>query len=315
MYNKIYINNQLKIIENYGGKMDKINTILKNIPEWSGIHGITYEPLNGGLSNITYKVKVNNKFYVLRVNGNQNEYLDLSREEEQQAIIKASKLGIAPGVFPTADKKNLLITEFIEGKSLAIEEMHNTDLIKKVTSTLLKIHSLKGIERDCSPFDLIRKYLRGAQDLKVIFPDNLYKHLKDMERIELSRSKDKENINKYCHNDYHTGYNMILNDEKLTIIDWELSGIGDVFFDLATISSDNRFSMEEDIVLLKSYFGVFDKEQLIILNDMKFICMLREVAWALMHSGMDIERISHNMNYYEFAKNVLDRLDQGIATL
>ncbi|SHJ13737.1 Thiamine kinase [Clostridium cavendishii DSM 21758] len=295
--------------------MNNINAALKNIPEWRDIDGITYEPLNGGLSNVTYKVKVNNKFYVLRINGNQNEYLDLSREEEQNAIIKASRLGIAPSVLSTIDKKNFLITEFIEGKPLKSEEIHNTCLIEKVTSTLQKIHSLKGIERKCSPFDLIRKYLSGAQDLKVTFPDNLYTHLKRMEKIELQRSKDKENINKYCHNDYHTGYNMLLNKEKLTVIDWELSGIGDVFFDLATISSDNRFSIEEDKILLKSYFGVFDKEQLSILNDMKFICMLREVAWALIHEGMDIERVNHNMNYYEFAKGVLDRLYQGIVTL
>lgn len=295
--------------------MNNINIILKSIPKWSGIEGITYEPLNGGLSNVTYKVKVDNKFYVLRINSNQNEYLDLSREEEQNAIIKASKLGIAPNVFSIANKKDVLITEFIEGKSIETEKMHNPDLIKKVTETLLKIHSLKGIERKSSPFDLIRGYLNGAQDLKVVVPDRLYKHLERMEKIELQRSKDKENINKYCHNDYHTPYNMILNEEKLTIIDWELSGIGDVFFDLATISSDNRFSIEEDKILLESYFGVFDKEQLNTLNDMKFICMLREIAWALMHEGMDIERVNFNMNYYEFANYVLDRLDQGLVTL
>ncbi|MGG7078595.1 phosphotransferase [Clostridium sardiniense] len=295
--------------------MDNIDIILKNIPKWSGIEGITYEPLNGGLSNVTYKVKVDNKFYVLRINSNQNEYLDLSREEEQNAIIEASKLGIAPNVFSTANKKDFLITEFIEGKSIETEKMHNPELIKNVTETLLKIHSLKGIERKSSPFDLIRGYLNGAQELKVVFPDRLYKYLERMEKIELQRSKDKENINKYCHNDYHTAYNMILNEEKLTVIDWELSGIGDVFFDLATISSDNRFSIEEDKILLESYFGVFDKEKLNTLNDMKFICMLREIAWALMHEGMNIERVNFNMNYYEFANHVLDRLNQGLVTL
>lgn len=295
--------------------MDNINIILRNIPEWRGIEGITYEPLNGGLSNVTYKVKVDDKFYVLRINNKQNEYLGLSREEEQNAIIEASKLGIAPDVFYTGNRKDFLITGFIEGRSIETEKMHNPDLIKKVTETLLKVHSLKGLERKCSPFDLIRKYLSGAKDLKVVFPDRLYKNLERMEKIELERSKDKENINKYCHNDYHTQYNMILNEEKLMVIDWELSGIGDVFFDLATISSDNRFNVEEDKILLENYFGAFHKEQLTTLNDMKFICMLREIAWALMHEGMNIERVNFNMNYYEFANYVLDRLDRGLVTL
>lgn len=108
-----------------------------------------------------------------------------------------------------------------------------------------------------------------------------------MDKIELLRSKDKENINKYCHNDY----------------------------DLATISSYNNFGIKKDIILLESYFGVFNKEHLNTLNDMKFICMLREVALALMHEGMNIKKINHNMNYYEFANYVLNKLNQGLVTL
>ncbi|MGL4571050.1 MAG: phosphotransferase [Clostridium sp.] len=295
--------------------MNNIDIVLKSIPEWSNVDEITYEPLNGGLTNVTYKVKVDNKFYVLRINGNQSEYIGLSRETEQDAIIEASKLGIAPTILLVKNRKDYLITEFIEGKSLEQEEVCNIEFIKKITETLIKIHSIKGVERKCSPFNLIRKYLSTAKDLKVNLPDNLHKYLVRMNEIEIKRSEDKENINKYCHNDYHSGYNMLLNGEKLIVIDWELSGIGDTFFDLATISSDNRFTIKEDIVLLESYFGVFEEAQLKILNDMKFICMLREIAWALMHEGMDVKKVNHNMNYYEFANYVLDRLDQGLVTL
>lgn len=74
---------------------------------------------------------MDNKFYVLRINSNQNEYLDLSREKEQDANIKASKLGLAPIIFSTRNKKDFLITEFIEGKSIETEKMHNPDLIKR----------------------------------------------------------------------------------------------------------------------------------------------------------------------------------------
>ncbi|MDZ5253639.1 hypothetical protein [Clostridium sp. LIBA-8841] len=34
-----------------------------------------------------------------------------------------------------------------------------------------------------------------------------------------------------------------------------------------------------------------------------------------MYEEIDIERINHNMNYYEFTKDVLDRLDWGIVTV
>lgn len=68
----------------------------------------------------------------------------------------------------------------------------------------------------------------------------------------------------------------------------------------------------DKIELLRSKFN---KVHLNTLNDMKFICMLRELAWALIHEGMNIEKINHNMNYYEFANYVLDRLDHSLVTL
>lgn len=42
-------------------KMNDIDRILKSIPEWNGINGITYEPLNGYLTNVTYKINVDKK--------------------------------------------------------------------------------------------------------------------------------------------------------------------------------------------------------------------------------------------------------------
>lgn len=72
---------------------------------------------------------------------------------------------------------------------------------------------------------------------------------------------------------------------------------------------------EKSKILLENYFGKFKKEQLSTLNEMKFVCMLREIAWALMHEGLKGEKINHNMNYYKFANEVLDKLEQGIITL
>lgn len=86
------------------------------------------------------------------------------------------------------------------------------------------------------------------------------------------------------------------------------------FFDLATISSDHGFTEQEDEILLNCYLGRVRQEDQNTLQDMKYVCMLREISWALLHEGLKIDRVNAEMNYYGFALDVLNRLEQGIVT-
>lgn len=292
-----------------------IKFIVKAIPELNNTNNISFEQLTGGLTNTTYKIDADCKSYVLRINGSQSDYLNLSRETESEVMLKTAELDISPKVIITENKSDYLITEFIDGRSLNIVETHNPNMIKKIASKLKEIHSIENIKRECSPFHLIRQYLNAAKKFNIVFPENIEKYLYEMRKIELNRSKDSIYTKKYCHNDYHTGHNLLLKDEKIYVIDWELSGIGDVFFDLATISSDNSYSIKEDIILLKSYFGEFCNDHLLTLNDMKFVCMLRELSWALLHDGLSQKEINNNFNYRQFANYIVNRLENKIYTL
>lgn len=98
-----------------------------------------------------------------------------------------------------------------------------------------------------------------------------------VEDIAYKRSGDKAYNNKFCHNDSFT-CNMIYSNNNLQVIDWELSGYGDVFFSLAIIPFFNRFTKPQEKAWLKLYFGHYEEEQYMILQDMKFMNMVREVA-------------------------------------
>ena len=53
---------------------------------------------------------------------------------------------------------------------------------------------------------------------------------------------------------------------------------GDRFYDLANFSRLNEFPDEEDVLLLKIYFGTFDDKQMVRLQLMKTVAELHEVC-------------------------------------
>jgi thiamine kinase-like enzyme len=291
----------------------KIEEVVSDVDAWRKAAKIDIEPLDGGYTNHTYKVAVDEQIYVVRINGNQNSFLGLDRKEETAVISIASKLELAPKVLPVDRPADYLITEFHPAEILSKDDVHQPQIIIQLAQTLTRIHEIDNVERECSPYHLITGYVQAANQLQVKIPDELPDLLKRMDAIAQRRSRDREFTRKYCHNDFYT-FNII-HDHPMVVVDWELSGYGDVFFDLATIPFSNGFDEAEDKLLLESYFGYFDEDQVQILYDMKFMNMLREVTWALLHSALVKDPVNHTMDYYGFALQVIDRLQQGHVTL
>lgn len=275
---------------------------------------ISVERLSGGLCNQTYKVRTKQNMYVLRVNSNQNEYLNLTRRSEVEVMKLANREGFGPAVIAGDQPERYVVTEFIEGRMLSQEDLQDFDIKRIIIERLKKIHCMEGSSRQCSPYHLIHGYIKGAEQLQVKHPEGLSGFLHRVEEITQKRSDDKAYNNKFCHNDSFT-CNMIYSNHNLQVIDWELSGIGDVFFDLAIIPFSNRFTADQEKDWLKLYFGYYEEEQYMILQDMKFMNMVREVVWGMLYSGLNKASVNHDFDYYKHSEYVIKRLEQGFYCL
>lgn len=289
--------------------MNGINKIIQDV--W-GNASIPYELLNGGFVNSTYKIQVNDKYYVLRINGNQNDYLGLSREEENNVIHLAADMGIAPKLLTATPE--YLITEFIESNFLSRDDICQPSIIRNTMDILKKVHSIRGINRTFTPFDLLNKHLEGMKTLHLPFPKELNDLLPEVNAIKKRYDNGAVYRKAYCHNDFYP-FNILNSNGRLYVIDWELSGEGDIFFDLATISFHEAFSNELDEYMLRYYFGQIENEYYTALRDMKYMNMLREATWGLLHSGMEEATVNHDLNYYEHGINTLKRLHEGFLYL
>lgn len=289
--------------------MSRVDEIIRTI--W-GESLVSYVPLNGGFVNFTYKVQVKNGCFALRINGGQNDHLGLSRQEEVNVMRAAGELGIAPRVLPQSTAE-YLITEFIDAPVLTREDILQPFVVENAMSVLKKIHSIRSC-RCFSPFDLVGKHLEGIKALNVPFPKELDDLLPEVDAIQ-KRFDDSASYRKaYCHNDFYT-FNILNAASGLHVIDWELSGAGDVFFDLATLSFHDAFTAEQDEHLLRFYFGQTEPEHFFALRDMKYMNMLREATWGLLHSGMKEDTVNHSLDYLEHGMSTLRKLKAGLLHL
>ncbi|WP_019420499.1 phosphotransferase [Paenibacillus sp. OSY-SE] len=291
-----------------------VKQLINEIDLWKDAYHIRYEPLQGGCKNDTYKVTADEVSYVLRMNDQQNTYLQLDRPMELKALSEANRFGITPEVMMTENATDCVITAYIDGSMLKESQLKDPEIASQLISKLKLIHSLEGIERTCTPYHLIESYVAGMDTLGVKAPIDFKAMLNRMYDIERYRSQDRIYTRKYCHNDLFL-VNTLYDGKNVYIIDWKLSGCGDVFFDLASIPFSVSFTHEEEKQWLASYFGDYDEEQSRILQDMKWLNMLREAAWSLLHTGLHAEGEHQRLDYYKYALRVMERMEMGLNTL
>lgn len=69
-------------------------------------------------------------------------------------------------------------------------------------------------------------------------------------------------------------------------MDWEYAGMGDRFFDLANLSVNHEFSVDDDRALLRAYFGEATESALADVRMMRFMSDFREAMWGVLQSGI-----------------------------
>ena len=291
-----------------------INDILTSDPLFKNKKKVKHETLNGCLLNDTYLVICEGEKYVVKINNAQNKYLKLDYHSEVQVQQKAAEMRIAPMMLSDIGNKAYSISECPNGHLLAYEEMIQSDTINEFAEVIRQLHSIEGVNRTCSIFDLIDGYVRGIKEFKVKIPSGYHEVMMQTEKIRARREKDKENNDKYCHNNLMS-CNIFIDNHKIYIIGWELSGIGDPYIDLATIPYRMNFSIEKEKLLLEAYFGYYEDEMLIHLRDMRYIGLVRECVWALFFEGLRGKRDNGKMNYYEAGCYALNRIKKGYLSM
>lgn len=262
---------------------------------WNPINISFIEKL-GGLSSENYKVSYNNNDYFVKICI--ADYLHTDRINELSILNKVSKINLAPNIYYFSNKSGNMITSWIDGSMPSLDDFNSSNFLNMLSNSLKSLHNLK-CEKQFNPFNDIRKRIEICKDLNLPLPKSINILLEFLTYIEYKLNKIP--LIGLCHNDLNAS-NIILTSNKLYFVDYEYSSMGDIFFDLATISW--FFSEKSRKDLLKFYFGEYNPKDYEKLLDFIFIVKFYNASWSLLKST----DLNINYDYLSGAKMIFKDL-------
>lgn len=296
----------------------ELSAIITRIPAWAGVENIQVERI-AGLTNTNYRVEVNSERFVLRVSGQNTQHLGINRQHEFTALTNAAALGLAPEVFAFLLPEGHLVTRWIDGRHWEPGEYRTPENIYLLTETVKRVHRMPPNGSLFSPFRRIEAYIETARHCSVPFPADFERFLETMHDIEAEQQRDRSDWRHFCHNDLvsvnylYCDTSPVGSDRCIKILDWEFAGLGDIYYDLATLvythDSEGPIPQELEEVMLDCYFGQVTRQQIQRLNGMKYMLMFFTGMWGLAQHGMQTAGLIppvEGFDYLEFAQHLFD---------
>ena len=198
------------------------------------------EVLGGGITNHNYKVDAAGGPYVLRIAGRDTAALGIDRSVEHEAALAAAAVGVGPEVVTFVEPEGYLVTRFIEGSIVPLEQMREPAWIKRVAQALKAVHRGPSLPARFNAFRVVEDYRTTAFSHGAEVPPSYAWARQVARRVERARGAFAE---RPCHNDLLNA-NFIDDGRRLRIVDWEYAGMGDVFFDLANFSINHALDRD-----------------------------------------------------------------------
>jgi thiamine kinase-like enzyme len=246
---------------------------------WPG-RKVQLEPLGGGITNHNFVVDCDGERFVLRIAGADTELLGIDRNAEHVAAQAAAGLGVGPPVVDFVEGS--LITRFVGGEPVPLEEMRKPEVLDETARILRRVHEGPAFPTRFDSFRVVEAYREIAVEHGVRVPAAYDEAKARADRIEEALGARPE---KPCHNDLLNA-NFIRSPDGIRIVDWEYAGMGDRFFDLANFSVNHELSEEETDLVLAAYFGEAREEDREHLRLMRFMSDFREAMWGVVQQGI-----------------------------
>jgi thiamine kinase-like enzyme len=275
-----------------------LEEVIARIPDWTSARTVT-STLGGGITNLNYRVDVEGKSFVVRIPGKDSELLGIDRQREHACTLAASQSGVGPQVVHYLEAEKILITSFIPGRAISMEEMGQPTTIRRVAESLRHYHSGPAFPGTFSVLGTILEYLRISRSgaplpLRI---DWMVEQAKVIDGALRAVTRPP----RPCHNDLLLG-NFIDDGHRIRIVDWEYAAMGDPFFDLGNFAVHHGLSDAQDVMLLEAYFGQATAPDVARLKLMKIASDLREAMWGMVQvaiSSLEYDFVQYGQKHFD----------------
>lgn len=214
---------------------------------------LAVEELSGGLTNVNLKVTTPTGAYVARLSSEQSSLLAIDRAAEHSNSRAAAESGAAPGVLAYVPEQNLLVVEYVEGRTWNEQDVLNPANALRIGAACKKLHSGPRFANEFNMLQLQPHYLSIVQERDFRLPDR-YLDFTEQTRAIADALAVRPVATVPCNNDLLAA-NFIDTGDQLWLIDYEYSGNNDPFFEIGNIWSEATGNPDDIERLVSSYIG------------------------------------------------------------
>jgi len=255
--------------------MSIIEEIAAKVDDWKG-QDVSIEQLSGGLTNTNYKITVAGKPFFARVPGASTELLAIDRTNEYHNTSAAAKAGVAPQVLNYFPEHNVMIIEFLAGKTMSKDSLNEPGQPSRMAQAIKRLHAGPRFYSDFNMFRLTEYYLSLCRERGIKIPDGYPERMATVKEIEQAMFA-KPLATVPCNNDL-LAENYIDDGKQLWLIDYEYSGNNDPTFELGNTCQEMQFNDDQIKEVCAAYFGEATPA---LIARMKLNMIMSDVGWGL----------------------------------
>ena len=285
---------------------EAIRQRVAGLPCWQG--DIDIEPLDGGMTNLNFKVSDASGQYVVRLGDDDPVHL-ISRANEFAASVAAFRVGVSPE--PIHREDGVLVVRFVDGRVYGEADVRVAANLERIIESLARFHRevprhFDGITVMFWVFQVLRHYRNLLEQGDSAHVARLTELMRIGEALEAAVGP-VEIV--FGHNDLLAA-NFIDDGERIWLIDFDYAGFNSPLFDLANLASNNELEASREQDMLEQYFGKRpDAARLAAFEAMKCASLLRETMWSMvseLHSRVD-------MDFADYTQKNLQRFEAAYA--
>jgi thiamine kinase-like enzyme len=279
---------------------------IRAVPAWAGKHP-SVTPIAEGITNRNFRVDVDGDSFVVRLAARDTELLGIDRAAEELAARAAAEAGVAPEVVAFLPEHRCLITRFVHGSSIPMEDLRDEPVLALVLRSVKAIHACPPIPATFPVFRIVEDYRKLAADRGVPVPSAADEVLAIAKGIEHAFSHAPM-PDATCHNDLLNA-NFLRDGDQVWIVDYEYAGMGDPFFDLGNLSINNGLTPDAQETMLRLYFGDVRDGHRARLALMRIVSDVREAMWGVVQQALS----TLDFDYVAYADKHLTRCLESAA--
>jgi thiamine kinase len=202
--------------------------------------------LGGGAASQSFLIMNGDDKLVLRIDTPLAKSIGFDRQAEVDILGLVSAEGLGPALVWADASRGLMLTAYIEGRAWNDTDISISNNLRRLAKLLKRLHSLPAAGRDFRVLDWASHY---SGQLGTNYARNLVAKIGTLNESLMSSAVKPV----LCHNDPLAA--NIVDNGTLHFIDWEYSGVGSPFFDLAVVVAHHELDPRASSALLDSYFG------------------------------------------------------------